>query len=576
MSLLEQYESTLQKKSLLEMYEEKMKNFPPEKTNKSTLLDKVNQARKKPVLNEDAFLLFTENHRQHQVDAIKSTINNNRKQIIIPCGTGKTRIQLDLHVRDMIEKTKKNEIGVYAIGAHRLLLCTQLMDELQDLCIQCGISFNVLYIGSARHDDKNVYDRYFDKGIDSDTFSSTFTTRTDEVSKFYEETQTANRHLIIVSTYHSFDKMSCIDSIDICSFDEAHTTIADDFTNNIIEVMGNIKRNYFFTATRKVNGEDKGMNDESFYGGIYGISPKEMIQAGEIVMPKIHIMMLEDGTKGTIQSNDETMLVKTIMEGFTEHKKKLKEESAYPDDIGAKLLVSCKGSDELSIVQNSETFKKWCEENNIKVFSFSSRYGSYENFKSEVNRTQVYETMRDLKNTYDCILLHLDILTEGINLPAVTGVMLLRHLNTVKLLQTLGRALRLLKSDRIKLYSGDMLPHERKKYTKPYAYLLLPMHFESLDASSDDMKRMIKEVISTYGLPTEEFLPLEEFEALKGEYLDPVTNIKEIGRIKKEYPLLHVIEDIVMENFTKGLPEDKQSKYNKLFELLENLRKGIK
>jgi len=558
MSLLEKYEATLKKKTLLEKYEDKMKNH--------TLLGNISPP--ELILNEEAFLSFTGLHRQHQLQAIQSTFGNDRKQIILPTGVGKTRIQIHLHVQDMIEKTKNNETSVYVIGAHRLLLCKQLMDELQDLCVRCGLSFNTLYIGSARHDDKPVYDKYFHQGITSDTYASTYTTQSDEVLKFYKETKAANRHLIIVSTYHSFDKMKVIDSIDACTYDEAHTiaTKTENFKDNITEVMPNIKRNYFFTATRKVSGEDKGMNDESFYGNVFGVPPREMIQAGEIVMPKIHIMMLEDGTKGTIQSDNEKMLVKTVTEGFTEHKKKLKEESAHPDDIGAKLLVSCKGSDELNIVQNSDTFKKWCEENNIKVFSFSSRFGSFEDFKPEINRTQVYEAMRDLKDTDDCILLHIDILAEGINLPSITAVMLLRHLNTIKLLQTLGRALRLLKSDRAKLYSGEMLPVERDKYTKPYAYLLLPMHFESLDASSEEMKLMIREVITTYGLPTEEFLPLEEFEALRGEYLDPVTDNKELKRNQKEYPLIHVIEDIVAEDFIKNLPKDPKEAYEHLKE----------
>ena len=571
MSLLDKYEQTLKSKTLLEKYEEKLKLNPPEPgmPHEPTLLEKIEIIHKKPVLNEDAFILFTATHRLHQLEAIKSTFSNDREQIIIPTGTGKTRIQVHLHVQDMIGKTRKNEMGVYVIGAHRLLLCTQLMDELQHMCIECGLPINTLYIGSARHDDKHVYDKYFDKGINSDTFSSIYTTQKDEVKKFYEKTKQEHRHLITVSTYHSFDKMSCIDNIDICTYDEAHTTIADDFTGNIEMVMPNIKRNYFFTATQKVSGDDKGMNNKSFYGDVFKIYPKEMIQAGEIIIPKIHIMMLEDGIKGKIKDDNETMLVKTVIEGFKEHKKRLKKESAHPDDIGAKLLVSCKGSDELNLVQNNSKFKEWCKKNNIKVFSFSSRYGSYENFEKEENRTEIYENMKSLKDTDDCILLHIDILTEGIDLPSITAVMLLRHLNIAKLMQTLGRALRLLKSDRNKLYAGELKPEEKHLFTKPYAYLLLPMHFESLDASSEDMKQMIWEVINTYKLPVEEFLPLEKFEALKNEYLDPVTDTREIKKKQKEYPLIHVIEDIVMENFLKDLPKNPKEAY-------EYLTKGLK
>ena len=465
----------------------------------------------------------------------------------------------------MVRKTRNNETGVYVIGAHRLLLCKQLIDELQDLCIRCVISFNTLYIGSARHDDKPVYDKYFHKGINSDTYESSYTTQRDEVLKFYEKTKEARRHLIIVSTYHSFHKMSCIDSIDITTFDESHTLTSKEFRSNIDLVIGNVKRNFFFTATRK------GMDDLNFFGEMWGVPPIEMIEKGEIVEPKIHTMSLENSNTGKIKRDDEAMLIQTVIKGFEEHKKKLKETSAHPDNIGAKLLISCRGSDELDIIQKSEEYQKWSKANNIKTFSFSSKYGSFESFNKE-DRTQVYDSMKNLKDTDDCILIHIDILAEGIDLPAVTAVMLLRHLNLVKLLQTLGRALRLLKSDRNKLYSGEIKPEEKDKFTKPYAYLMLPLHFEDLDASSEEMQHTIEEVVNTYKLPTEHFLPLEKFESYEIDYLDPVTDAEKIKKLNKKYPLIHVIRNVIMKKYIKTIKDipDKGDKYNKIIEDLKN------
>jgi len=236
--------------------------------------------------------------------------------------------------------------------------------------------------------------------------------------------------------------------------------------------------------------------------------------------------------------------------------------------IGAKLLVSCKGSDELNILQESEDFQKWCKESDINTFFFSSKYGSFEDFKKE-ERVHTYKSMKNLKDTDDCILIHIDILAEGINLPSITAVMLLRHLNKVKLLQTLGRGLRLLQSDRTKLYSGDMLPDEKEKFTKPYAYLMLPLHFEDLDADSEEMRKTLEEVVNTYKLPTEEFLPPEEFESYEIDYLDPVTDANKIAKLKDTYPLIHIIRDVIMKNYTEGLPKDGQEKYNKLLKDLE-------
>lgn len=579
MSLLNLYEDKIQQaqanKSLLELVEDKMKRDKKETIQNihGNLLQSVQSARSPHKINEEAFLAFARLHRAHQTEAIEAIRSHNKGQVIIPTGTGKTRVQIHAHVEDMIQKSKKDEHGVYVIGAHRLLLCTQLMDELRDLCIQCGIPVNVLYIGSARHDDKIVYDRYFHKGIDSDTYASMYTTSSEEVHDFYEKTMAQKRHLIVVSTYHSFHKMSSITSIDICTYDEAHITIQDDFSENIARVVPNIKRNYFFTATPKVHGEDKGMNNEEVYGEVIcGVSPREMINKGEILRPRIHIMKLDEddisvGQK-SVDDNNQIMLIKTVIEGFTEHRRRLKEESAYSDKIGAKLLISARGSDELNILQSSSMFQSWCAANNVKFFSFSSRYGNYENFEEELNRTKVYENMRTLKNTDDCIFGHIDILTEGIDLPSITAVMLLRHLNMAKLMQTLGRGLRLLKEDRALFYKGEISPDDLSKYIKPHAYLMLPLHFETLNATGEDMKRMIQEILDTYGIPTEEFLPTEQFAAIQNEYLDPVTDIDKIKNKEKMFPLIHIIEDFVMDKFKSSLPDDKIEKYDALTELL--------
>lgn len=577
MSLLDDYEHHIQEqskpKSLLEQYEQHLDETQP--TPSTPLLEQVESSREPRALHEEVFAHFISEHRPHQVQAVAECANKNIGQVIIPTGTGKTRVQIHLHIQDMIEKTKNNEIGVYAIGAHRLLLCKQLMDELQHLCIQCGIPINVLYVGSARQDDKAVYDRYFKEGIDQDTFESTYTTVGKEVKEFYEKTQASKRHLIIVSTYHSFDRLKNIPCIDLCTFDEAHTTVAEDFSKNIEKVFPQIKRNFFFTATRKIRGQTGGMNDEKKYGEILCcVSPRAMIEAGEIVPPKIHTIKLENDLTGAVSEKNRTMLVKTVTEAFTKHKERLKKDSKFPDMIGAKLLVSAKGSEEINLIHEDETFQTWCKENAVKVFSYSSKFGSYENFEEEVNRNKVYESMRDLKDTEDCILLHIDILTEGIDLPSITGVLLLRHLNEVKLFQALGRALRLLKDDRKKLYNGEMFPQDKHLFIKPYAYLILPMHFVHMDESAIEMKITLQKVISEYGIPTEEFLPPETYDGKSTDYMDPVTDRKLIDKKEKDYPLQHVIEDLVIESMIAGIPEDPIDKYEKVMSLINSIEKG--
>jgi superfamily II DNA or RNA helicase len=549
------------------------------KAKKASLLEEVEAVRHRCVLNETVFKEFLAENRQHQAQAIQAIKSTDRGQIVIPTGTGKTRVQVAILVGTMIEMTKQGKFGVFVIASHRLLLNKQLMDDYRDLCFRCNLPINVLYVGSAKHDDKAVYEKYFkQQGVDSDRYISADTTTSQKIKDFADKTKAAGRHLVIVSTYHSFERLLVLESIDICTYDEAHNTTSEDFNIHIRTVMPRISRNYFFTATRKVcKVSGRGMENEAVYGKVIcDIGPQAMIEKGEIVKPRIISMMLDDEgqSKGVVSSENQHMLVKTVVEAFNKHKEAVKKESANAAGIGAKLLVSCNGSKELDLVQKSEEFKVWCDDKGVKVFSFSSRFGAIADFKDDANRNRVYDEMCSLEDKDDAILLHIDILAEGINLPSITGVLLLRHLNEIKLFQTLGRALRLMKVDRDRLYKGEILPQEREKYVKPYAYLILPMHFQDMDVSSEDMKKTIGEVIATYGIPVEEFLPPEGFKYQDFQTLDPVTNAGKIAKTKRDYPLLSVIEDIVMEDFSAKLPIDPKERYDTMMKAIKDFGKG--
>jgi superfamily II DNA or RNA helicase len=519
---------------------------------------------------------FISNNRLHQTRALEAIDKINRGQIILPTGTGKTRIQVAMIVKDMIAQTLAGTLGTYVIASHRLLLNKQLMDELLDLCLKCGLPVNALYVGSARHDDKEVYDKYFQHNIGD--FRVDYTTSGTEIRSFATQTKEANRHLIVVSTYHSFDSLDYLDSIDICAYDEAHNTTETNFHANILTVIHKIKRNYFFTATRKVCSEvpGYGMENESFYGKVIEIkdsSPTDMIKAGEILQPRIITMFLDNDTpKGVVSTSNQHMLVKTVTEGFTRSKEAVRINSSNPDAIGNKMIVSSEGSTELDTIHDSEEFQNWCSAKDVQVFSFSSKYGSnraHMNFK-ELSRDEVYTAMKNLPDQKDAILLHIDILTEGIDLPAVTSILLLRFLNELSLFQTLGRGLRLTKNDRQGLYSGQIT---KEQFVKRHAYLILPLHFEEMDRFGEDMKKIIQDVVGTYGIPVEEFLPPEEFRAKLEKTDDGSVTDKKKKKIKmgKDYPLLSVIEDFIIGEVKKDLPKDPKGLYDALMGMFKRM-----
>ena len=80
------------------------------------------------------------------------------------------------------------------------------------------------------------------------------------------------------------------------------------------------------------------------------------------------------------------------------------------------------------------------EENDYTIYSISSRYGCFINNK-KVRRDKMMNHMN--KNTGKYIVFHLTILCEGINLPKLEGLVLLKKLNTIQFIQSVGRVLRL-------------------------------------------------------------------------------------------------------------------------------------
>lgn len=501
---------------------------------------------------------FHAKHRDHQTKALKHIKDETIGQITIPTGTGKTRIQVDVHISDMIEKTKLGQTGVYVIGAHRLALCSQLLYDIVEVAIPCGLQFDVLQVNSNTFTNDAIRTQLWKENKIDDNLRAfndliskgANTTRQDDVLDFVLKAKANNRHVIIVATYHSINKLAILPEIDICTYDEAHITLGENFTDNISQVQPLIKRNFFFTATRKVIGAFSGMNDAEKFGEVlYSVSPRTMIEAGEIVPPRLHsIRISEDAEDGDYDNNK--MLIKTISESFAQHKAMIKECSANPDMIGAKLLVSCNGSKELKTIIASMPFRLWCDDNKIKVFSFSTNdeVGYRFNFKG-VTRTELFSKMNDLTDDEDAIIFHIDILTEGIDLPSITGVMPLRNLNQSKLIQTIGRATRLLSYDRTQLYSGKIQPNQPKAYVKPFCWFLVPQFFESL-GDYPSMKRLLRDIMNSYDVRPEEFSSLDRFIANFEAVLPKVTSEDEVAKREKECDLSHIFEDIYLSDWS--------------------------
>ena len=500
--------------------------------------------------NPSYFENFIRYNRTHQKEAINALGKSNIGQISLPTGTGKTRVQISLHGNDMIEKTKSNQFGIYAVVAPRLDLCHQLLTEAMDVFIKSGIPFDICFIGSRRISNNNYYAKYFKNGFKSDTCNINVTLSKFQVKEYADKANGINRHLLIVSTYDSCDKMELLDKIDIVTFDEGHFAVQNKYTANINTIRQILNRVYYFTATRMVSGDDYGMNDTEFFGEVLiEKSPKEMVEAGEILSPRIHEVSPVDDISNI---DNPTMLTKVVTGAFLAHKKMI-NKTTYKVTIGAKLLISTSGNKELFNLHDCNEFREWCTTNNIDVYAFSAKYGYYKNFK-KVSRQSLLSDMQRSDDSNDAIILHIDILAEGIDLPTITGVMPFRGMSTSKLLQTLGRASRLYKEDRMKLYNGEITYKDRSKFIKPYSWIIFPKGF--LD--NRQMKDQIKEIRASYDIPLDSYAINEEFIAETDEEPIRITDVDHSSSRDKTSEILHTIEDIIIEDW-----DIKFNKHNK-------------
>jgi len=468
---------------------------------------------------------FLNTLRYHQLSAFNEIQKYDMGQVFIPTGTGKTWIQKAVHVNDMLLKTSQNQTGVYVIGAHRLLLCEQLLDEIVELASSFNIKFKIAFIGSLDYTPKIAGEKM---------------TTIEE----FKNNKIQDSHLIIASTYHSFNLLKDI-PIDICTFDEAHNTVSDDddpkmFRRNIEEVKPFIKRQYFFTATPKAIGETGGQRDEKFYGSIlYELSPKEAVERLEIVQPKLHTVDIDGQFHETDINHNNKLFIKTVTETFIEHEKVLR--------LAAKLLVTGKNLDQVHTIYYDKDFQQWCKSNNITCFLFSSRIGRcIVNFDTSINYDEKFRQLK-LDLNQKAIFFHYDILSEGMDIPNMTGCLFFRNLeaNEIKFVQNIGRCSRLVIEDRKKIYNNEITDFNDLRMKKPESWIIIPLY--SITESTTRYKNILRKLRETYNIPFIDIVMSRIIAGTKEKITNSINEINIEEHEQKDFTLKHDFEVTIIE-----------------------------
>jgi hypothetical protein len=252
------------------------------------------------------------------------------------------------------------------------------------------------------------------------------------------------------------------------------------------------------------------MNNSKLFGPIiYEKTPLEMIEAGVIIRPRIHLVDVSNESD-KMQPLDKH--VHAIIESFKEH-------ATFCSYMGRKLLVVANDSEELDGIVSHPEIKNMLDiSTNLKIFDISARFKPRINGEP-VSREIFLENLRTLTDNDNAIILHINILTEGIDVPGITGVMILGDMGFTRFLQNLGRASRLHERDRNKLNKNTLNYNDLDHFTKPYAWIIIPVY----GPCGKDLRKKMTEIIYSlrnYGFRASQDVVIKQHNKNKIESLE--------------------------------------------------------
>jgi superfamily II DNA or RNA helicase len=500
----------------------------------------------------------------YQKDAVTTTFYNYKGIVCLPTGTGKTFCQASVLANDIL--MNPGQFRLYVVNAPRILLTYQLLKEVYGFLVSNGIEARYAFVHSGgKTDESELEDMRIEANIEGHNipFSEIGSgTSIDGIKEMMHKAKEQDLPLIIFSTYNSASKIEVArkeftkQPISIILNDEAHYLVQEQF-HDILHTMSS-SRCYFFTATTIHTPSDsgRGMNNKELYGNmLYKMIPREAIELGKMVRPRLHIVK----TEGVYSSQDyEKSLSKIIYESFHQHSK------AIGTKLSPKILISVKGTGDMKKFLNSSECAKLKSEG-VEIYAVASTDEIGNNANGDKVRRQDF--LKILKEAGDdikrkIIVLHYDILAEGIDVSGFTGIMPLRTLNKSKFLQTFGRAARLDREDRKRLESGEITPSDVDKMNKPYAYIIVPNVVQNNEDDKTNLTQLITE-LRDYGFnPSEHIISSSRVNGIP-----EVEQLNGLNDIKTKVPNIGEL----IENLEAEIESEVNAKLSKKDFLLKNI-----
>ena len=343
--------------------------------------------------------------RPHQHEAVNAMWQNNKGQVIIPTGGGKTICMID----DAITNMEVRHHGqTFVVVAPRILLAEQLCKEFLEM-VSPTHNAHILHVHSG----------------ETSHFS---TTKSEKIHLFVNTARTAGENVIIFTTYHSLHRVMEADvEVNTIYFDEAHNSVQRNFFPATEHFAADSDRCYFFTATPKhsVTVFKPGMNDPEVYGQVIcNVPAPKLVEEGYILPPKVVVQELP---QGDLKQSDDKNLLDTIDANSLN-----------------KILIAARSTKQIVRLIQETTF---CSELAGRGYSWmviTSKTGAIIDGK-KVTREEFFKTLntwgKDSEKKF--VVIHHSILSEGMNVKGLEAVLFMRNMDYIGISQSIGRVIRL-------------------------------------------------------------------------------------------------------------------------------------
>ena len=350
--------------------------------------------------------------RPHQEQALQAMTDNDKGQVIVPTGGGKTMCM----IMDTVRQLKM--YGTVVVVAPRILLAEQLYKEFMEIVNENLYDVHAMHVHSGKI-----------KGV----FSSTNPL---EIQSFVESTLSGRR--IIFTTYHSLHKIQ--DSginVDTIYFDEAHNSVQKNFYPATEYFSFNAHRCYFFTATPKHTRTvyKAGMNNTDVYGCVIcQIPAPTLVRAGYILPPKVEVY------KSRILKKDELVADRDCEQMI----------NAIDNIRKDKVLICAKSTKQIVGLISRTKFVDELAWRGYSWMMITSKTGAIIDGE-KVSREEFFDVLnawgKDATKRF--VVLHHSILSEGINVNGLEAVLFMRSMDYIGISQTIGRVIRKGNADKV-------------------------------------------------------------------------------------------------------------------------------